>query len=267
MNIYSMKDNAVLPTDRSGFANTYQPQTDTVYAGKRLYTAKRFTFTLIELLVVIAIIAILAAMLMPALQKARESARSTTCMNNLKQIGQFLKFYENDFRDFFPTPTKSSYSAWRLLIEGKYIVHLNVWDCPSDATRTPGVDYYDGYAWTRMGSKRVNRSYCFLGKLGHFRNNTDGFYHPFRPSKDKLHGNATKVPVCYDTDDAPNGGQNYNYGYAEWEMSTKHHNLRANMLIQDGHVEQSRTAISFSDAKDLGPEFHLPLNHLQFVKY
>ena len=59
-------------------------------------------FTLIELLVVIAIIAILAAILFPVFAQAREAARKTTCLSNMKQIGPAMMMYIQDYDETYP---------------------------------------------------------------------------------------------------------------------------------------------------------------------
>ena len=97
-------------------------------------------FTLIELLVVIAIIGILAGILLPVLSRARESARKTQCMSNIKQIGMGLIMYANENNEAFPqdTTTVVARPAMRSLnvIYDTYVSDNKVFNCPSDTTVT-----------------------------------------------------------------------------------------------------------------------------------
>src|SRR5436305_12216001 len=94
--------------------------------------AKRRAFTLIELLVVIAIIAILAAILFPVFAQARERARMTGCLSNMKQIGTGLMMYVQDYDETYPRIRFVAYDyVWRNAIQ-PYIKNKGVLNCPSN---------------------------------------------------------------------------------------------------------------------------------------
>jgi prepilin-type N-terminal cleavage/methylation domain-containing protein/prepilin-type processing-associated H-X9-DG protein len=101
----------------------------------------RTAFTLIELLVVIAIIAILAALLLPALKGARESAKATKCISNLKQLGIAYHLYLDDNNGCFPTYDAVGYPGYSML--GRYSGNSKeVLLCPSDRTPNQELSYY-----------------------------------------------------------------------------------------------------------------------------
>jgi len=205
-------------------------------------------FTLIEILVTVTIIAILAAMVLPAINRAKEKAREVSCMNNLKQLGIILLLYAEDNDDWLPPGVWGE--SFRIrgnvsrVLHSRYGVKKQLITCPSgDMYRR----FYGNPGWTWPATDAM-MSYHYIGGDGgaasvygwyttYFNFNT-----PRRPTpKTRFNAKwADRTPLMWDISyDAADVASHY------WHKPpiSNHPNKNGtaafqNVLFLDGHVEK-----------------------------
>ena len=206
---------------------------------------KRQCFTLIELLVVIAIIAILAAILLPALQSARERGKASSCISNLKQFGVAVHQYVEDNQGWMPIHRN-------YVPEYTWHYKLSKYMGISPETELPGIYFCPAEAdlSNRFNNKREGgklkdtyfRSSYLVNRMSGYRTNTDGHKQHLkanemrRPSlyihmMDGLNAKDSKWDWKWDQQNTVSSGSNPLIGY-------KAHSNAANTTRGDGSVSK-----------------------------
>ena len=200
-----------------------------------LHIFTQSAFTLIELLVVIAIIAILAAMLMPALQQARERGRATSCLSNMKQLGTFAQFYIDNYKGWhFLHDSNGQWAGW-FINKGVYNKPADFVACPSTvpgqfvttSTTNSAYDTYTTRWWKNvpgnLGTKNASPDFMMPSKRVSF------------PTKFMIYADSVSITAKKQTSWVfIHGGTDFNKGvYAA-------HNDAVNMTFLDGHAGSIR---------------------------